>query len=195
MNRSERRQLFNGSDLSGWQMAGSGAFNVVDGSLKTEGGMGLLWYTGERFGDCLLRVVYKTTRFEDNSGVFIRIAERPPDAWFAVHNGYEVQICAGQDEWHRSGVIYSMTRTDIQADKPAGEWNTLDIELNGDLVRVTMNGVRLTDFDPSQPVPPRQRDYEPERGPRPTHGYIGLQNHDSNSIVYFREVSVGPLVS
>jgi hypothetical protein len=32
--------------------------------------------------------------------------------------------------------------------------------------------------------------YEPMRGPRPVYGYIGLQNHDPNSTVYFKEVSV-----
>ncbi len=188
-----RRQLFNGTDLSGWEMAGPGAFSVEDGCLKTAGGMGLLWYTGEKLGDCNLRVVYKTSRFEDNSGVFIRIADRPVDAWFAVHNGYEVQICAGQDEWHRSGVIYSMTRAEHQPDKPAGEWQTMEIEMEGEVVRVSLNGVLVTDFDPAQPVPPRVQTYEPERGPRPTHGYIGLQNHDAGSVVYFREVSVAPL--
>jgi hypothetical protein len=172
---------------------GPGGFSVEDGCLKTSGGMGLLWYAGEKLGDCNLRVVYKTTRLIDNSGVFIRIADRPADPWFAVHHGYEVQICAGQDEWHRTGVIYSMTRTEIEAEKPVGEWNELEIELDGDLVRVTMNGVLLTDFDPSQPVPPREKDYEPERGSRPPHGYVGLQNHDANSVVFFREVSVAGL--
>jgi hypothetical protein len=86
-----------------------------------------------------------------------------------------------------------MTRTDVEADRPAGHWNDLDIELDGEIVRVTTNGVFLTEFDPAQPVPPRVKDYEPERGARPARGYIGLQNHDAASIVYFREVSVGPL--
>jgi hypothetical protein len=193
VSESPARHLFNGRDLSGWEHVGPGGFSVEDGCLKTEGGMGLLWYTAEKLGDCVLRVVYRTSRYEDNSGVFIRIADRPPDPWFAVHHGYEVQICAGQDEWHRTGVIYSMTRTAEEPDLPPGQWNTLDIEMRGDLVGVTLNGVRLTDFDPSQPVPPRQKDYEPERGPRPAHGYIGLQNHDAGSVVYFREVSVAPL--
>lgn len=193
MNEADRRQLFNGRDLTGWEHVGPGGFRVEDGCLRSEGGMGLLWYTEEKLGDCHLRVVYRTSRIEDNSGVFIRIADRPPDPWFAVHNGYEVQIWAPADEWHRSGVIYSMTRSEHRPDKAPGEWNTLDIEMDGETVRVRLNGVLVTDFDPSQPVPPRQRDYEPERGPRPSHGYAGLQNHDADSVVYFREVSVGPL--
>jgi hypothetical protein len=65
--------------------------------------------------------------------------------------------------------------------------------MRGARVDFTLNGVLVTTFDPAQPVPPRRFDYEPERGPRPEHGYIGLQNHDADSVVYFREVSVEAL--
>jgi hypothetical protein len=190
---SRRRQLFNGRDLTGWEMVGDGSFVVEDGALKTQGGMGLLWYTGSKFGDATLRVVYRVSRVEDNSGVFIRIAEPPPDAWYAVHHGYEVQILATGDEWHRTGCIYSITCALADAQKPAGEWNVMDIAMRGAHVDVTLNGVLVTTFDPAQPVPPRRFDYEPERGPRPEYGYIGLQNHDADSLVYFREVSVEAL--
>jgi|SRR5215204_129635 len=188
------RSLFNGQDLRGWEQTGKGCFVVEDGLLVSEGGMGLLWYTGEAFGDCMLRVVYRTSRREDNSGVFVRIDGPPSDAWHAVHHGYEVQILATGDDWHRTGVIYSMTQTAANADAEPGDWNTMEIELDGELIRVSVNGVRLTDFNPAAPVPPRQKEWEPERGPRPTRGYIGLQNHDDASRVAFREVSVRPLV-
>jgi hypothetical protein len=61
-------------------------------------------------------------------------------------------------------------------------------------VAVYVNGVGVTVYVTGQDVPPRVHDYEPERGPRPAHGYIGLQNHDDASVVQFREVSVRPLV-
>ncbi len=187
---SARRQLFNGRDLTGWEMAGPGGFVVEDRSLKTQGGMGLLWYTEEKLGNCVLRAVYKVSRVEDNSGVFIRIADRPPDPWFAVHHGYEVQILATGGEWHKTGCIYSLSRGLADAQKPPGEWNTMDIAMRGERVDVTLNGTLVTSFDPTQPLPERQFPYEPERGPRPHEGYIGLQNHDADSAVYFREVSV-----
>jgi hypothetical protein len=42
--------------------------------------------------------------------------------------------------------------------------------------------------------PPRKNWTEPIREQkRPTHGYIGLQNHDPGDVVWFREVSVRPL--
>ena len=187
------RPLFNGVDLTGWAHTGDGSFTVEEGLLVTRGGMGLLWYTGEQFGDRVLRVVYRTARAEDNSGVFVRIDGPPPDAWHAVHHGYEVQSHAPGDDWHRTGAIYSLSRTEERADAPPGEWNVMEIELAGPRIRVTVNGVQLTDFDPDGDVPPRTEPWEPERGPRPERGFIGLQNHDAASVVSFREVSVRPL--
>jgi len=182
--------LFNGKDLTGWKMVGPGQFVVEDGNLKTTGGMGLLYYTGQAFGDCTIRVVFKTTGGRDNSGVFIRMEEQPADAWYGVHNGYEVQIDAAGDDWHSTGALYSLSKVSARNQKPAGEWNTMDIELKGQRTIVTVNGKVVNDFRGDQPVPPRKQWYEPVRGPRPDAGYIGLQNHDAKSTVYFKEVSI-----
>ncbi|MEX0786570.1 MAG: DUF1080 domain-containing protein, partial [Dehalococcoidia bacterium] len=190
---TDRKQLFNGRDLSGWQMAGRGSFSVQDGALVTEGGMGLLWHTESKVGNATLRVVYRVSRVEDNSGVFIRIDERPKDAWYAVHHGYEVQILETGDDYHRTGGIYSMTRSPEGVQLPPGEWNEMDIILDGLRTTVVLNGTEVTSLAPDDEVPPQEFPYEPERGPRGEFGYIGLQNLDGESIVAFREVSVGPL--
>jgi hypothetical protein len=182
--------LFNGRDLTGWKMAGPGEFKVEDGALKTVGGMGLLYYTNEKFGNCTIRVVFKTTGPRDNAGVFIRMEEPPPDAWYGVHNGYEVQIDAAGDDWHSTGALYSLSKVSARNQKPAGEWNTMDIELKGQQTTVSLNGKVVNQFRGDQEVPPRKQWYEPVRGPRPDIGYIGLQNHDAKSTVYFKEISV-----
>lgn len=184
------RQLFNGRDLDGWKMVGPGRFAIEDGTMKTEGGMGLLYYTREQFGDCTIRVVFKTASERANSGVFIRLPEPPPDPWYGVHNGYEVQIDAAGDEWHSTGAIYSMAKVKARNQKPRGEWNTMDIVLDGQRTTAILNGQVVMEFDGGNDVPPRQRWFEPVRGPRANKGYIGLQNHDKESVVYFREVSV-----
>lgn len=187
---AEWKQLFDGKDLAGWEMVGPGRFVVEDGMLKTEGGMGLLWYTGEKFGNTTIRVVFKTMSAKANSGVFIRLPEKPKDPWYGVHNGYEVQIDAAGDEWHCTGAIYSLSKATARLQKPQGEWNTMEITLQGDRTVVKVNGQVVNDFRGDQPVPPRKMWYEPVRGPRPAAGYIGLQNHDAASTVYFKEVSV-----
>lgn len=185
-------QLFNGTDLTGWRHVGRGGFTVEDGALKTSGGMGLLVYDGKKIGNAVLRVVYKSESLKSNAGVFIRAPEKPHDPWFAVHKGYEVQIEDGTDEFHRTGSIYSLSPA---TEFPASEdgWNTMEITLDGQVTRVSVNGRVVNEFDGTQPVPERKRWFEPQRGPRPDAGYIGLQNHDQKSIVRFREVSVRPL--
>jgi hypothetical protein len=123
-------------------------------------------------------------------------AEREEGPWFAVHQGYEVQIAGGGDSWHRTGAIYSLAPSSIVAKKPR-EWTTMIITLSGERIFVDLDGQRTTSFDPRSPdLPPRKEWHEPKREPkRPEAGYIGLQNHDPGDVVWFKEVSVRPLPS
>lgn len=190
------RVLFDGKSLDGWAHVGPGSFDLEDGALKTTGGMGLLWYTKEKFGNCVIHVEYKVESAKSNSGVFIRIADAPKDPWFAVHHGYEIQIQDDNDRLHRTGAVYSMwpSKGDGNATEPAGIWNDMDIELDGQRIFVTLNGQLITQFDPVLDRPPkREHDWEPERGKRPPEGYIGLQNHSDSDVVWFRAVTVRPL--
>lgn len=186
------KQLWNGKDLTNWQHVGPGRFAVEDGLLKTEGGMGLLWYTPEKLGNCVIRVVYKTGKKSDNSGVFIRIPEKPSEPWMPVNRGYEVQIDDSDDDYHTTGVLYSLTKA-MARPGLVGDWNTMEIMLEGPHTVVILNGARITDYTEGQPVPPKTKGYEPDRGPRPNMGYIGLQNHSDSDTVLFQEVAVRPL--
>ncbi len=185
-------QLFNGTDMTGWRHVGKGEFVVEDGALKTVGGMGLLVYDGKPVGDAVLRVVYKPENPLSNAGVFIRIPEQPQDAWYPVHNGYEVQIQDDADDFHRTGSIYSLSQAEAFPPSADG-WNTLDIAIKGQTTTISVNGKVVDTFQGDQPVPERVKYYEPQRGPRPDSGYIGLQNHDEKSTILFREVSLHPL--
>lgn len=186
------QELWNGKDLTNWKHVGPGRFVVENGMLKTVGGMGLLWYTPRKFGDCTIRVVYKTTKKSDNSGVFIRIPEKPTEPWMPVNKGYEVQIDDSQDGYHVTGVLYSLTKA-MSRPGETGKWNTMDITIAGPRTTVTVNAVQVTDYTEGQPVPPKKKSYEPDRGPRPNAGYIGLQNHSESDTVFFKAVEVRPL--
>jgi hypothetical protein len=62
----------------GWVHVGYGGFAVDDGALRTEpdpNGLGLLVYRKERFGDCQIRVVFKSKEAKSNAGIFVRIAD------------------------------------------------------------------------------------------------------------------------
>jgi hypothetical protein len=193
----EWKQLFNKKDLDGWTQVGPGQFLVEDGLLKSVGGMGMILYPAEKFGDAIIRVEYQVQDNDCNSGVFIRLPDKPADEWEAVNRGYEVQIDNGTrhvgGEYHSTGVLYSLTRAMAYPQKGPGEWNIMEITLNGPRTIVHLNGEKVTDFTEGDPVPPKTRDFEPDRGPRPESGYIGIQNHDSLSTVFFREIAVRKL--
>jgi hypothetical protein len=192
----EWKQLFNGKDLTGWQHVGPGGDTVEDGLIRTQGGMGLLYWTGGKVGNCVIRVVYRFRDRNDNSGVFIRIPIEPREEWMPVHYGYEVQIdneAPGEDEYHVTGTLYSLTKPLARPGKPGPEWNTMEITLDGPRTIVLVNGVKVTDYTEGQPVPPRKLSFEPQRGPRPLEGWFGLQNHSKDDIVFFKEVAIKPL--
>ena len=70
--------IVGGRIAGGWVHVGWGGF-VVDGdSVRTEcdpKGLGLLVYKKERFGNCQIRVVFRSKEAKSNSGVFVRIAD------------------------------------------------------------------------------------------------------------------------
>lgn len=185
------RPLFDGKSFEGWEQVGPGSFAIEDGALRTRGGMGLLWYTREKLGNAVIRVVYRNPGGL-NSGVFIRIPKEPTEPWMPVNRGYEIQIDDRGDARHRTGVLYSLTEALANPARPE-EWNTMEITLDGDRTMVAINGVLVTDYREGQPVPPKVQTWEPDRGPRPVKGYIGLQNHSDHDVVFFREVSVRAL--
>lgn len=195
-NEGGVRQLFDGKDMAGWEFLGQPGqqgFIVEKGVLQTRHGDGMLWYTREKIGNATIHVVYKMSNNKGNSGVFIRIPEPPKNEDYAINKGIEVQIDNRDNDWHCTGVLYSMTKALARPYKPAGEWNTLDITLEGLRTIVKVNGVLVTDYDGKSPVPPKEKSWEPDRGPRPESGYIALQNHDDEAVFSFQEISVHPL--
>jgi hypothetical protein len=193
------RQLFNGKDLSGWKHAGQGSMSVEDGMIRGHGGMGLLYWAGEKFGNCKIRVVWKMEKTNSNAGVFVRVPIEPYEEWMPVFYGHEIQIdnmpeLSDETEYHSTGMIYSLTKPLVpNMGKPGPEWNTFEITLDGPRTIVYLNGVKVTDYTDGNPVPPRTWDFEPFHGPRPDYGYMGLQNHGEEDVVFFKEVAVKPL--
>lgn len=192
------RQLFNGTDLTGWKQVGPGSHFVEDGLIKSKGGMGLLVWEGEQFQDCIIRVVFAMRDSNSNSGVFIRIPTFPTEEWMPVNKGYEVQIDnapekSGEDDYHYTGMLYSLTKPLAKTGKPGPQWNTMEITLDGPRTTVYLNDVKVSDFKEGDPVPEKKFDFEPDRGPRPESGYMGIQNHSDVDVVFFKEVSVKAL--
>jgi acetylornithine deacetylase/succinyl-diaminopimelate desuccinylase-like protein len=195
------RPLFNGRDLSGWARiprhenpppGEKPGFEIRSGLLVSipDAPEDDIWYTREKIGNATLRVVYKISAENANSGVFIRIPVEPKSEDDAINKGIEVQIDNSADDYHCTGVLYSMTKARARPYKPIGEWNTLEITLRGPRTIVKLNDVLVTDYDGVSPVPPKGGQYEPDRGPRPDSGFIAIQHHGGNATVTFREITL-----
>ena len=170
--------IFDGT-LAGWQEAGPGGFQIVEGMLQTSGGMGLLWYTRKEFKDFILKVDWKEAHFGDNSGVFVRFPDPGGDPWSAVNGGYEIQIdnvgAPDGNPLYKTGAIFNFEAPTMVASNPVGEWNHYEIHALGQNYQVILNGqVVVADFV----------------GSRSTAGYVGLQNHDETSTVTFRNIRI-----
>jgi choline dehydrogenase-like flavoprotein len=152
--------LFDGYRLEGWRMAGDGRFLIVDGALEAQpgGGLGLLWNTSPLPPDFVLKLDWLRHRSDDNSGVFVRFPN--PDskgyqntAWVAVTFGFEVQIdeTAAPDgaPWHRTGAIYNQQNQQfsLQPARRVGEWNSYEIQVQGQRYTVFLNGVQVSHFE------------------------------------------------
>src|SRR6266446_4188807 len=196
------KPLFTGS-RQGWQMSGGGDFLTLFGSIleARPNGLGLLWYTREVFRNFVLRVDWlsfnPTTAVAggraDNSGVLIRSpalnASNPANDWRpASDRGYEIQIDdmgfnvdTGQNfsPLHQTGAVYALAPSSTIASKPAGQWNTFEIEATNPSIKVTLNGQLVTNYS------------IPASSPRLPAGHIGLQCHTGN--VQFRNVMIRSL--
>ncbi|MER7402695.1 ThuA domain-containing protein [Streptomyces sp. NPDC000070] len=180
------RPLFDGTpaSLDAWRQAGPGSFTLSDdGTLTSSGGMGMLWYATSGFSSYSLKLDWKTAG-DDNSGVFVGF---PPsdDPWSAVDKGYEIQIDATDAADRTTGAVYGFKSADLKkrdrALNPPGEWNTYEIRVEGERLRVWLNGVRINDF----------RNTDPARSL--VDGHIGIQNHGAEDQVSFRDIRIKEL--
>jgi hypothetical protein len=79
--------------------------------------MGMLWYTREKIAHASIRVVFTLTAKESDSGVFIRIPDKPTEPWMPINRGYEVEIgdwpdvtfCAARRIANRNGATRGTT--------------------------------------------------------------------------------------
>ncbi len=141
-------KLFNGTNLDGWKLTNprqANGWSVEDGVLinrpvQKEGephiSYGNLRTEGE-FEDFNLKLEVNIPR-RNNSGVYLR-------------GIYEVQVSdtygRGLDS-HNMGGIYSRITPIVSAEKPAGQWQTLDMTLVDRHVTVKLNGKTIIDNQP-----------------------------------------------
>ncbi len=166
----------------GWNHYGPGYFILDEktGILKSQGGMGLFWYSAKKLKNFILELEYKTTQENTNAGVFVRVPEMPVSNDYIYHS-FEVQIYDAGKGIHKTAAIYDAEAPHSDAFKKTGEWNHFKITLKDKTIKIELNGKPVVGWQ----MEPRGkvRDFALE-------GYIGLQNHDSISPVYYRNIFV-----
>ncbi len=137
-------------------------------------------YTVAEFGDFDLHVEF-WTRTGGNSGISLRDPTRGEHAISTPADfnrtpakiGYEIQINNRYPDPTPTGSVYTFTKAPKEALRE-DDWNTFDIEVRKETIRVKLNGQTVSDMqcDPKRAV----------RGP------IGLQLHDQFSVILFRNI-------
>ena len=141
-------KLFNGTNLDGWKLINprqTNGWSVKDGVLvnntkQTESEPRISYgnlRTEAEFEDFNLKLEVKVQKGE-NSGVYLR-------------GIYEVQISDSYGkslDSHNMGGIYSRITPIVSAEKPAGQWQTLDMTLLDRHVTVKLNGKLIIDNQP-----------------------------------------------
>ncbi len=140
--------LFNGQNLDGWRLTSPGAVNgwsaengvLVNRPVQEEGkphkNYGNL-RTDRNFEDFNLTLETRVGE-NQNSGIYLR-------------GIYEVQVAdtyGKKLDSHNMGGIYSRITPTVNAEKPAGEWQSFDITLVKRHVTVILNGKKIIDNQP-----------------------------------------------
>jgi len=141
--------LFNGKNLTGWKVKEPN----VDSAWKVEGGVLSNLPPKHEAGQPAKRTANLRTEaeFEDfnlklevsvpagsNSGVYLR-------------GIYEIQVFDSYGkalDSHNMGALYSRITPSVAAEKPPGEWQTLDMTLVDRHVTVILNGTKIIDNQP-----------------------------------------------
>jgi hypothetical protein len=199
LGADERRDgfvlLFDGTTTRGWHMLPlgqtTGAWTARDGVLTYQPGDSWLASDAE-YGDFVLRLEYRTTAANTDSGIFLRSAPTGYPSW----TGMELEMKGG-DAGQPPGLRTSMSLIASAAPRAAahkgpGEWNQVEITLNKRQFRVIVNGKTVHDLNLDDPAYQVDRQHTPlaERVPR---GFIGFQAHLQGGPAEYRNIRIKEL--
>lgn len=189
--------LFDGKSTDGWRNykkteIGQG-WKVEDGALVRAGGGAGDIVTKDKFAAFELSLEYKISK-EGNSGLMFHVTEEGGAPW---HTGPEIQVQDNKDghDPQLSGWLYQLYKPEIDATKPAGEWNELRVLITPEKCSVSMNGKHYYDFvlgskDWDERVAKSKFASMAGFG-KAKSGHICLQDH--GNLVSYRNIKIRPI--
>jgi hypothetical protein len=147
-------KLFNGKDLSNWvfklkdpSVDPAKVFTVSNGVIHISGSPFGYMRTKESYSDYKLNVEWRWPSEATNSGLFIH-AQEPDSIWLRC---IECQLKAGnagdfvcmngsdmKEKTDKSKIV--VNKYAASSEKPAGEWNTMEVVCRGNEITVYVNG-------------------------------------------------------
>ncbi len=185
--------LFNGLDLSNWA-GNEHSYSVEDGTIvirpaKSGGNL----YTAKEYADFIFRFEFKLTPGANNG-----LGIRTPMEGNAAYDGYELQILdntaevyAKLEPYQYHGSVYGIIPAKRGYLNPVGEWNSQEVYVKGDQIRITLNGTTILDGDLKEASKNGTADHQEHPGLLRTSGYIGFLGH--GSLLWFRNIRVKKL--
>jgi hypothetical protein len=177
--------LFNGTDLEGWKHAGN--WIVEDGVITRTGRGGSLVYSRAKVPDDFeLRFEWKVGP-GSNSGVYYRPTQ------------YEYQIldnalhADGKNPRTSAASLYFCMQPSVDATRPVGQWNTARIVGKGTVIQHWLNGVKVIDFDYTDPKWAFQVDMLRKRGGDLEARDANLSFQDHGDPVWYRNIRIREL--
>lgn len=179
---AQKTSLFNGEDLSGWNIHGTELWYVEDGLLVCESGPEAKYgyLSTEKFYDDFILTLEFKQEANGNSGVFFRSTLEGTKI-----SGWQVEVAPPGSN---SGGVYEsygrgwLIQPDPEKNKALkmGDWNQMKIKVVGNKVTTWINGTQMISFS----------DEKIGQGK----GSIALQIHDGGGIkVKWRKLKIKTL--
>ena len=195
------RPLFDGTSTSAWRGYKSQTFpagwSIVDGVLTKSGSVGDL-LSKEQFGNFELALDWNLST-GGNAGIFYRGTEEYDHIYWSAPE-YQLLDDAnhpdGKSRLTSAGAAYALYPPPAGVVKPAGQWNSTLIVVNGNRVQHWLNGQKLLEYELGSPdweakVKASKFVEYPKYG-RATRGYIGVQG-DHDGMLSIRNVRIREL--
>lgn len=184
--------IFNGKNLDGWVGSTDGYF-VEDECMVCDPKGGGNIYTEKEYANFVLRFEFKLPAGANNG-----LGIRAPLSGNAAYNGYELQILDNTAKKYEKlkpyqyhGSLYGLAAAKRGHLKPIGEWNEQEVTVDGDTVKVVLNGTEILNADLEEIRNNPTLDGSDHPGLKRSTGHIGFLGHGAR--VEFRSLRLKSL--